>query len=473
MKKTMAACIAVFLMSMNVFGGEIGVRLNDEDVVFPRQEPVIIEERVFIPIRGIFEKLGYKVEWNAEQKSAVFTGDTNEIVVTADSNYFTVNGESVPLELPARIVSGSMLLPLRAVGEAAGLTVSWDPARKMAVLSGHTIPVDSVVSGSALQPYDYNISQEDIEAIRNVAGAIITINMISSIASNFMSEAEYIDYKLDGTEYYDGSYEEIEKILNDGADICDTYNKIAGRIEARDGSAEFLESFRNLLTSQKNSYIFLRDLILTDKYDEILEDESDTQFIDPLFDIYAATEKFMGELGKEYNNLLMAADDSSISEYIAPDDDINEAEKQIIDDYSKEIGEAVTEALSFIAEDDYYKRSDRFFKAADTIRRKLDMTKTPSSCIVDRETLYMGCSLLERMGEDINCGFDESNFHSEYSVDFFVCLDAFEMTTDVLSVGEYINYNKIFGIEDIDDESDMFDDFLWEIMNSLSEEVAM
>ncbi len=143
MKRFAAAAIAAVMVcetAVNVLGNDISVVLNGDTVKFEGAEPVIFEGRTLIPVRGVFEQLGYEVSWDNETKTALFTGGGNEIAIQAENKYFTVNGEERELDVPAKIIDGSMLLPLRAVGEAAGLEVSWDSESKTA---GLTVSADS------------------------------------------------------------------------------------------------------------------------------------------------------------------------------------------------------------------------------------------------------------------------------------------------------------------------------------------
>ncbi|MCD7777718.1 MAG: copper amine oxidase N-terminal domain-containing protein [Clostridiales bacterium] len=133
MKRFIALSAAVSIMTTSVFASEITVVLDGAQVEFSSQEPVIVEGRTLIPLRGVFEQLGYEISWEADTKTAVFQNGDSTINVMADSDVFIINGEEVSLDVPASIINGSMMLPLRAVGEAAGLEVDWNSETKTAV----------------------------------------------------------------------------------------------------------------------------------------------------------------------------------------------------------------------------------------------------------------------------------------------------------------------------------------------------
>lgn len=137
MKKLIGTALCAVMMCTSVFAGDISVTLDGENISFSNQEPVISEGRTLIPLRGVFEKLGYAISWDNETKTAELTKDQTSVKVSANASQFSVNDKSVDLDVPAQIINGSMMLPLRAVGEATGLSVSWNSETKTVELSSN------------------------------------------------------------------------------------------------------------------------------------------------------------------------------------------------------------------------------------------------------------------------------------------------------------------------------------------------
>src|SRR5687768_14963480 len=48
-----------------------------------------------------------------------------------------VNGRTVPADVPPRIVSATLLVPLRFISEALGAKVNWDAGQKVATIRGN------------------------------------------------------------------------------------------------------------------------------------------------------------------------------------------------------------------------------------------------------------------------------------------------------------------------------------------------
>lgn len=114
-------------------GDNVKVNVNGQEVVFADAQPVIINSRTMIPLRGVFEKLGYTIEWNGNTKAATLKGE-EVVTITSGSNVFYADGEAEYSDVPAQIINNRLYLPLRAIGEAADMDVKWDAATKTAYI---------------------------------------------------------------------------------------------------------------------------------------------------------------------------------------------------------------------------------------------------------------------------------------------------------------------------------------------------
>lgn len=89
-------------------------------------KPILQNGSVFVPLRGTLEQLGFSLEWSTkEQLAKIIKGDTT-IYLKANSNVASVNGAKVTLTSPAKIMNGSVYVPLRFISTATGSNVEWD-----------------------------------------------------------------------------------------------------------------------------------------------------------------------------------------------------------------------------------------------------------------------------------------------------------------------------------------------------------
>ncbi len=106
------------------------VRVNDKLVKFEDQAPIIEDGRTLVPVRALSQTLGAKVNWNSSKRQAEITkGDIN-IVIPIDSDNAYVNGQTAYLDVPAEIMNGRTMVPLRFAAEALNIEISWDQDTK-------------------------------------------------------------------------------------------------------------------------------------------------------------------------------------------------------------------------------------------------------------------------------------------------------------------------------------------------------
>ena len=102
----------------------------DGEPLFFDQPPVVIGGRVLVPLRGVFERLGAFVQWDPASNTVIAARGDTQVRLTIGSRQAFVNQRVVFLDVPALIVQGRTLVPLRFVSEAMGARVDWDAATR-------------------------------------------------------------------------------------------------------------------------------------------------------------------------------------------------------------------------------------------------------------------------------------------------------------------------------------------------------
>lgn len=100
-------------------------------------EPIVVNNRTFIPVRGIFEELGAYVDWIQETKQVRITKGELEIMLTLDSDIALVNGKEVQLPTAVFTKDSRTMIPLRFVSEALGYIVDWDSQTGKITIKGY------------------------------------------------------------------------------------------------------------------------------------------------------------------------------------------------------------------------------------------------------------------------------------------------------------------------------------------------
>lgn len=130
----LAACLLPLLgcvfaqaqIRVTSISGSLNVSVNGEPVVFQGTGPTRVGDRVLVPLRGVMEKIGATVNWDAATKTVTAQKDSTSLVLKVGERWATLNDTQVALDAPALILEGTTLVPLRFMGEALGTEVIYE-----------------------------------------------------------------------------------------------------------------------------------------------------------------------------------------------------------------------------------------------------------------------------------------------------------------------------------------------------------
>jgi uncharacterized protein YkwD len=117
--------------------------LDGQEITFPYQQPVIVDGRTLVPVRGVFEAMGFEVRWDGERQAVSMDNGEWSLDFVVGSPYpMTVlhsryerpeegprpqpSVRFVDFEVRPQIINGSTMIPLRAIAESVGVEVDWD-----------------------------------------------------------------------------------------------------------------------------------------------------------------------------------------------------------------------------------------------------------------------------------------------------------------------------------------------------------
>jgi hypothetical protein len=104
------------------------------------QPPVIRQGNMLAPLRAIFESMGANVSWDAATQTV--TGRKGDTIVTLRIGDRKVmrNGQTLELEVPAQLINGFTMAPVRFIGEAFGGELQWDgKSRSVLIKTGSKV----------------------------------------------------------------------------------------------------------------------------------------------------------------------------------------------------------------------------------------------------------------------------------------------------------------------------------------------
>ena len=140
MKKIIALfVVAVIIFSMTVIcaqNNEISVVVNGEKIQFD-VKPQMINGRVMVPIRAIFEAIGADVTWKELSNSAECIRGAERVTVSVNSDEVSkinfrnqIYSTSIKMDTPPILIDGRILMSARYAAEAFGGKVNWNAEKQ-------------------------------------------------------------------------------------------------------------------------------------------------------------------------------------------------------------------------------------------------------------------------------------------------------------------------------------------------------
>lgn len=151
MRKVIIILLTCFLvlLTTGIAHAAPQIVLDGKALTFQDAQPTIETGRTLVPLRAVLEALGAEVQWDGAANTVKATRGTTEIKLFIGGQAYK-NGQPVELDVPARIIDGRTMVPLRFVSEALDYFVNWDEKRQIITIVPPNITMQ-VISPSLMQ----------------------------------------------------------------------------------------------------------------------------------------------------------------------------------------------------------------------------------------------------------------------------------------------------------------------------------
>lgn len=181
---------------------DIKVTING-DLLIMDQPPITENGRILVPLRAIFEGLGATVQWDSKTQSITGIKGNTMITLMIGSTSANVGNKRVVLDVPAQIVNGRTLVPVRFVAESLGAVVNWDGTKKTVAITAQVMTPE--LAKATAEEYITQFILVDTlleESIKTYGAALLTleegIDILSTIQE--LNQKHKIVYdEFDGT----------------------------------------------------------------------------------------------------------------------------------------------------------------------------------------------------------------------------------------------------------------------------------
>lgn len=126
MKKRLTSVILILLLMLFCTTAYAApkVVLDGREISFD-VPPVIEDGRTLVPLRAIFSALGADVKWDGYTQTVTAIKDNTNIKLIIGGKAY-INFQPVDLDVPAKIIDGRTMVPLRFVTESLDCNVDWN-----------------------------------------------------------------------------------------------------------------------------------------------------------------------------------------------------------------------------------------------------------------------------------------------------------------------------------------------------------
>ena len=225
LKKKMISIAAVVAITATIGSGCVLAKSNDITVTYDGEnisfdvQPEIVDDRVMVPMRTIFETFGAKVKWDSDTQTITAKKKSKTIQMTIGSSDMTKNDETYSFDVSPIIEDGRTLVPIRAISDMLGLDVEWNEKNNTVTI---TTPQDDED-----ESWKNNTGTVDLDNVEVTGDGI-------SVSDNIITISKGGDFEVTGT-------------LDDGQIVIDTEEKVKLRLSGmsltnKNGSAVYVKN---------------------------------------------------------------------------------------------------------------------------------------------------------------------------------------------------------------------------------------
>lgn len=136
-KFTALTLAAMALSTTTAFADNINVVCDEKPITFQYAQPAIVNNRTLVPLRGVFDTMGYTISYDQNTKTATIANSTTVVKASADGMSYTQNGKTVTMnsDVKPQLINNYFMVPLRAVATVTGAEVDWQAESRTVIIS--------------------------------------------------------------------------------------------------------------------------------------------------------------------------------------------------------------------------------------------------------------------------------------------------------------------------------------------------
>jgi hypothetical protein len=194
------SAMALCLTQAAFAAAPVSVQLDGKELSFADAEPVIANDRTYLPLRAVFEAMGAEVAYDNGVVTATRDGKTIAMTIGSTEARVTEDGKTTALQMDvAPYIDPAVdrtYVPVRFAAQALGANVGWDGEKRAVVIVDTEKLVDSALEGKTFTYMDKLSAFSD----RYSTGIWNTdMKMDGKVVMNMSSLAEGLSFSVPAT----------------------------------------------------------------------------------------------------------------------------------------------------------------------------------------------------------------------------------------------------------------------------------
>lgn len=182
-----SAVLAAAAIPLAAHAATVAIQVNGNAVSFD-QPPIERAGRVYVPLRGVFERLGASVVYANRVINA--TGNGHNVSLTIGSTSATVDGHSVGMDSPPFLVGSRTLVPLRFVAQALGATVDYNGNTRVVSINGGSGAAASTGTTTTPVTTTGNGGPVTLQNLSPARGSTVAANTTTVVSGTFSQNVD-------------------------------------------------------------------------------------------------------------------------------------------------------------------------------------------------------------------------------------------------------------------------------------------
>ncbi|WP_151734438.1 copper amine oxidase N-terminal domain-containing protein ['Paenibacillus yunnanensis' Narsing Rao et al. 2020] len=170
----------------------ITVQIDQQKIDLKGYNPVRQNNTMLVPLRPLFEALGLKIGWNPATGQITGTKEGFSIQLQIGKNTAVVNGQTKKLAVAPQMIRGAAYVPLRFVGEAAGVEVGWNP--KASLISVTSKP--AVDTSGITKLFEQYVEYSNKENYTGLMGLLDPASTLAAAGESIEAQMEQYDLSV-------------------------------------------------------------------------------------------------------------------------------------------------------------------------------------------------------------------------------------------------------------------------------------